>query len=627
MYNEKELNQLLQSDFNNGYSLEKVYTYKNSQFEFTFWVARLTKPDEKKIFKPFHLQGSRIQMKLPDKYGRDNSCPLYGLDKLISNPNATVLIVEGEKCVDFINANFDNEKFIAVSSQGGSNSPQKADWKVLKDRNAIIWADNDEPGQGYLAKVLVRISGTTNKIRFVDVVSLNLPEKADCFDWGQGLENLQEEFEKINLINLSDYEKLSDLLPKTHSDVKFLLKKFPIDYLPNIIKESVEQYVDYAQVPVEMAVNCALAASAIACQGIANIRIDKNLCHPLSLYCLTIASSGERKTTCNNFFLKAIIEQDKEDSFEGHLYHESITTEALLDRLDKKLKYTSLISDEAGLVFGSHNFKSEEVMKTFSVFNKIWSSGSAKYETKGCGSNNIADVRLTLNLMMQEQILELLNENNKNLPKNIGLFARCLMVKPESKIGLRTYRKPKSNNSDKFYKRLKELFKFWSYKDSLPELKLSSDAMSIWENYHNGIETQLLIPDIDLSIYGDLTSKTAEIAARLAGIFHLINGNNTNQPVSGSDMESATKIALWYLQENIRIISNATLFNNKKSDNLLKWLQRNGKLLVKFRDIQNGNRSIVTNNKDILKVIKPLEDKQYIFTHANQVVVNPCLLI
>jgi predicted P-loop ATPase len=67
--------------------------------------------------------------------------PLYGLDRLAAKPDATVLVVEGEKCAD---AGHEQLPDLAVVSwPGGGKAVKKADFAPLAGRKVILWADAD----------------------------------------------------------------------------------------------------------------------------------------------------------------------------------------------------------------------------------------------------------------------------------------------------------------------------------------------------------------------------------------------------------------------------------------------------------------------------------------------------
>lgn len=67
--------------------------------------------------------------------------PMYGLDRLAARPDATVLLVEGEKCAD---AGHDElPDLVVVSWPGGGKADGKVDWSPLAGRKVVTWADAD----------------------------------------------------------------------------------------------------------------------------------------------------------------------------------------------------------------------------------------------------------------------------------------------------------------------------------------------------------------------------------------------------------------------------------------------------------------------------------------------------
>lgn len=67
--------------------------------------------------------------------------PLYGLDRLAAKPEATVLVVEGEKCADA--AHEELPELAVVSWPGGGKADGKVDWQPLAGRKVMTWADAD----------------------------------------------------------------------------------------------------------------------------------------------------------------------------------------------------------------------------------------------------------------------------------------------------------------------------------------------------------------------------------------------------------------------------------------------------------------------------------------------------
>jgi hypothetical protein len=106
--------------------------------------------------------------------------PLYHLDRLAANPDARVLVVEGEKTAEAAARLFPD--FVITTSPNGANAASKADWSPLKDRQIVIWPDNDKPGHTYAASVcrLAREAGAS-RITVVKVPS-NFPPNWDLAD-------------------------------------------------------------------------------------------------------------------------------------------------------------------------------------------------------------------------------------------------------------------------------------------------------------------------------------------------------------------------------------------------------------------------------------------------------------
>jgi putative DNA primase/helicase len=79
--------------------------------------------------------------------------PLYNLDQLTANPQATVIVCEGEKSTDAASRLFPLPEYVTTTSPNGAQSPGKADWSHLAGRTVWLMPDNGKPGQSYVEKV------------------------------------------------------------------------------------------------------------------------------------------------------------------------------------------------------------------------------------------------------------------------------------------------------------------------------------------------------------------------------------------------------------------------------------------------------------------------------------------
>lgn len=91
----------------------------------------------------------------------------------------------------------------------------------------------------------------------------------------------------------------------TYEIQPFSLPPFPIDALPPTIRAAVEEAILVVEAPPALIASSALAAASLACQTQFDVERDTGLDGPISLYFITIAESGERKTTVDKLFFRA----------------------------------------------------------------------------------------------------------------------------------------------------------------------------------------------------------------------------------------------------------------------------------------------------------------------------------
>ena len=95
--------------------------------------------------------------------------------------------------------------------------------------------------------------------------------------------------------------------PEPHSlAAKVKPEPYPLDALPLSIRLAVEEVAGFVKAPVVMVASSALAALSLAIQAHVDVKRAEKLHGPVGLFLLTIADSGERKSTCDGFFTRAI---------------------------------------------------------------------------------------------------------------------------------------------------------------------------------------------------------------------------------------------------------------------------------------------------------------------------------
>lgn len=190
-----------------GKPLVYAWTYRNQEGEVLGHVARYQSGDGKKDIVPFFKRNGSGWTAGIDAETR----PLFGLDKLASHPkNKAIFIAEGEKAA----AALHGLGIVAVTSLGGSNAGNKADWTPLSGcKSAYLLPDNDAPGEHYARDVYATLSALEAPPA-VKVLHLpDLPDGGDVVDWLQGWLNGWDGYGAIPEIAISGLrEELKELL-------------------------------------------------------------------------------------------------------------------------------------------------------------------------------------------------------------------------------------------------------------------------------------------------------------------------------------------------------------------------------------------------------------------------------
>ena len=151
------------------YTPSMVFEYRNEEGHLTGYVLRIDF-DDKKI-TPTVMWCTWADQEGWCHYSFPEPRPLYGLDKLILNPDAPVLVVEGEKAADAAHELLPN--YSIVTWPGGTKAVSKALWEPLRGHAVLLWPDADEPGveaMRELAGILYGMDCTT-RIKIIEVMS------------------------------------------------------------------------------------------------------------------------------------------------------------------------------------------------------------------------------------------------------------------------------------------------------------------------------------------------------------------------------------------------------------------------------------------------------------------------
>ncbi len=133
------------------------------------------------------------------------------------------------------------------------------------------------------------------------------------------------------------------------------LHPFPFYALPPVLRDAIAEVQTNVQAPIEIAVASALGALSLTCQDQIDVRRPNGLESPVSLYLVTLAASGERKTACDKLFTKPIQEMEakaeiaaeiEREQYEADMLAWAVQTKALEQTILKLKRKESKNADE-----------------------------------------------------------------------------------------------------------------------------------------------------------------------------------------------------------------------------------------------------------------------------------------
>lgn len=158
---------------------------------------------------------------------------------------------------------------------------------------------------------------------------------------------------------------------------------------------------------------------------------------------------------------------------------------------------------------------------------------------------------------------------------------------------------------------------------------LSNEAKAVWIEYYNEVEAELH-EDGSLSSVRDCASKSADNAARIAALFHIIEGETGD--VSAENMGRGVAIASWHLSESLRFFSGVALperiLNAIKLDAwLLKQVHNDKGFISAGEAIQYGPIRDAKARDAAVEYLSELNRARIVYDGQRKLIqVNPALI-
>lgn len=412
---------------------------------------------------------------------------------------------------------------------------------------------------------------------------------------------------------------------------------YPLDALGPLLGGAAAAIAEAVQAPPELAAQSVLAVAGFAAQDKANITLDGRT-YPLSLFLITVAESGDRKTACDRVASKPLDEwqrrkvaehtaelrayRDAEEIYEterrGALAGKKVSAadkaaalealtapepppepvvicqEPTLEGLQRSFRQgwpsQALFNDEGGQFFGGHAMNPDNAMKTIAGLSKYW-DGAPIVRTRAAKGESMAlyDRRLSIHLQAQPRIADAVLADPLLLEQ--GILARFLIAEARSLAGTREYREVDAYRQAavvRFHGTLARLLEHVPEAAEggglvLPDLTLSPEARALWIESYNRTERQQA-PGALLEVVKPAASKAAENALRLAGVFAVLEGTRT---VTGEQMQRGWTLAAYYLQNALRSAQlNESNQAQRAAREVLEWLKAQPGSAASIEDMQ-----------------------------------------
>ncbi len=382
---------------------------------------------------------------------------------------------------------------------------------------------------------------------------------------------------------------------------------FPIDAFPIIAREAAQEVERNVQAPPSMIGTELLAAMSATAQAHVKVKLPTGGDpKSVSLYAMTVAEPGERKTQVHRHIFKSLYQRDEihatHYAVEMEEYNLKISifesvireltrqitqatcagnpTDELTAKLKDQKKLKPLKPQSRRLIFQNASERSildamegdgrsiallgdeGEVILTSPLFsqngflNKSWDGGPVILDRGNGVSLTARDTRTTVSIMVQGEVLRDFLQRRGQSARGSGFIARFLITCPPSTRGWRFNHV--GNQSwhalHAFYTLINELSGDATCTPCRVDVvyEFDDDATHDWINYTNNIEANIRQTGALRNI-PDFASKAGEITARIAAILH--HFGRQQGKMSRDTLKCAMDLMDFYINEFLRFFS------------------------------------------------------------------------
>jgi len=387
--------------------------------------------------------------------------------------------------------------------------------------------------------------------------------------------------------------------------------EYPVDALGELA-DACKEIATGGQVPVEIAGQCLLATAALLVQSKANVCTlagDK----PLALYCLTIAESGEGKSTADDAAQRAVVNRQRQASkeykndllvFEAAKGHRKKsdpapeaprepyrimrdgTVEGIRRAFRQGLPSQGVFSSEAAMMLAGYGMSDDHRAKTAGNFNALWDNGEISVARGTDGRLQLYDRRLSLHWLVQPDVA--FSAMHDSMLANIGFWPRFLLACPAPSPPLlaRRFAPGSSAAIQAFWGRCEELLAAPLDDDcsGLPIIGPAPEAEKLACRFYEKMQQEAKTSGGELVSVKPFAVRATEQAFRIAGV---LSAYSCNREIDVDTMRRAILLA-GYSLDNWRLA-----FGDREENEHRQWARLLFDWLLKQSDHQASGSAML----------------------------------
>lgn len=439
---------------------------------------------------------------------------------------------------------------------------------------------------------------------------------------------------------------------------------FPADAL-GPLKAAALAIQSKTQAPIEICAQSVLAVATLAVQAHIDVELPGGGIKPVVNMFVSIAESGERKTSVDKIALAPVRDMESQWNREHKLatadYENrlvawksarsgvkkgtaadmlaalgqiglepeapphpmlicsDVTPEALVLHLEKGRPMAGLFTAEGGILVGGAAFTDESRMRTAALLNSLWDGEPIRRQRVGTGTTFLPGRRCCAHIMMQQVVADRLLGDS--MLDGMGMLARMLVVAPESTAGSRLFKRDAPENAailQAYNDRITALLRMEPATNDLDNrelaprvLPLDADASAEWIIFHDQCETAIR-KNGELVTIKPFAAKLAEHAGRLSAVLTAY-ADPQAQLVPLWAMKSGIQLAGHFAMEMLRLHGGASIpLPLRHAQKLLEWWQRRDDPILHLAKIYQYGPPDLRTAKAAKEAVKALVDHGWV---------------